>query len=140
MPGVGEDCPDFALSDQNGSAWTLKGIKESGKRTLMYWYPKADTPDCTVEAQGFQAYLPHFEEKGVQVLGASTDSHNVNKAFAAKFSITFPLLSDQMVKFPKAMGFEPTRWAILISADGKLEKVWPAVDAASFPQAVLAEL
>ena len=61
---------------------------------MLWFYPKADTPGCTMEGQGFRDDFKKFEEKGIQIFGVSLDNEKDNKAFAEKFSFTYPLLCD----------------------------------------------
>lgn len=76
-------------------------------------------------------------------MGGSGDSQNSNKAFADKYGFTFPLLCDQMGKFPKAIGAESNRWCVLVGTDGKIEKLWgmaEKVDSKSIFETILSEV
>ncbi len=88
----GTDAPDFSVQDHNGNPVSLKDYK--GKKIILWFYPKADTPGCTIEGQGFRDDIKSFEEKGVQIFGVSLDNETDNKAFAEKFSFPYPLLCD----------------------------------------------
>ena len=88
----GTEAPAFLVNDHNGNSINLKDYL--GKKIVLWFYPKADTPGCTMEGQGFRDDFKKFEEKGIQVFGVSLDNEKDNKAFAEKFSFTYPLLCD----------------------------------------------
>ena len=88
----GTDAPDFSVKDHNGNTVSLKDHK--GKKIVLWFYPKADTPGCTIEGQGFRDDIQKFTDKGVQIFGVSLDNEADNKAFAEKFSFSYPLLCD----------------------------------------------
>ena len=88
----GADAPEFSVNDHNGNTIQLKDYR--GKKIVLWFYPKADTPGCTMEGQGFRDDFKKFEEKDIQIFGVSLDNENDNKAFAEKFSFPYPLLCD----------------------------------------------
>ena len=88
----GTDAPDFSVNDHNGNTVQLKDCR--GKKIVLWFYPKADTPGCTMEGQGFRDDFKTFEDKGIQIFGVSLDNESDNKAFAEKFSFPYPLLCD----------------------------------------------
>ena len=88
----GTDAPEFSVNDHNGNAVQLKDYR--GKKIVLWFYPKADTPGCTMEGQGFRDDFKTFEDKGIQIFGVSLDNESDNKAFAEKFSFPYPLLCD----------------------------------------------
>jgi peroxiredoxin Q/BCP len=88
----GTEAPAFLVNDHNGNSINLKDYL--GKKIVLWFYPKADTPGCTMEGQGFRDDFKKFEEKGIQVFGVSLDNEKDNKAFAEKFSFSYPLLCD----------------------------------------------
>jgi thioredoxin-dependent peroxiredoxin len=88
----GTKAPAFSVNDHNGNSINLKDCL--GKKIVLWFYPKADTPGCTVEGQGFRDDFKKFEEKGIQIFGVSLDNEKDNKAFAEKFSFPYPLLCD----------------------------------------------
>jgi peroxiredoxin Q/BCP len=94
--------PAFTLLDQEGVQHALKDFL--GKKVLLYFYPKDDTPGCTKEACNFRDRLNELQKKGVQVLGVSIDSVSSHKKFAQKFSLNFPLLADEEKKVVEAYG------------------------------------
>ncbi|MBI4388919.1 MAG: peroxiredoxin [Nitrospinae bacterium] len=92
MLDVGTQAPDFSVYDHNGNKIGLKDFQ--GRKIVLWFYPKADTPGCTMEGQGFRDAFDRFDEKDVVILGVSLDTPAENKAFAEKFSFPFPLLCD----------------------------------------------
>ncbi len=92
MLEVGIKAPDFELPDQNGDMHKLS--EYLGKKVILYFYPKDNTPGCTKQACGFSELFPQFNEKGAIVLGVSKDSIASHKKFEEKYGLTFTLLSD----------------------------------------------
>lgn len=93
MLETGTQAPDFSVKDHNGNVVRLKDFR--GKKVVLWFYPKADTPGCTQEGKGFRDDFKTFEEKNCAVLGVSLDGESENKAFAEKFSFPFQLLCDE---------------------------------------------
>lgn len=92
MLAVGTEAPAFTLPDQNGNLHSLGDYR--GKKVILYFYPKDNTPGCTKQACGFAELYPQFMEKGAVVLGISKDSVASHKKFEEKFGLPFTLLSD----------------------------------------------
>ncbi len=92
MLEIGTQAPDFELPDQNGTMHTLKDYR--GKKVILYFYPKDNTPGCTKQACGFSERYPQIQEKGAVVLGVSKDSVASHKKFEEKYGLSFTLLSD----------------------------------------------
>ena len=144
----GDNAPDFALPDQHDEQVALKGLR--GRRALIYFYPKADTPGCTKQACGLRDVLGDIGDTAV--LGISPDKPSKQLKFAEKYSLGFPLLSDpdhsvaeafgvwkeKSMYGRKYMGIE--RSAFLIGADGKIEQAWYKVSPADTPKNLLAAL
>lgn len=136
MPALnpGDIAPDFELSEQNGNTVKLSDFK--GRKVLLYFYPKANTPGCTTQAQNVRDAKSEFETMGVSVLGISPDTPDKQKKFDDKHSLGFPLLADtdnavstaygvwgeKTVCGKKCMGI--TRSSFLIDEDGRLMQVW----------------
>ena len=91
MLEIGTKAPAFTLPDQNGKAHSLSDY--AGKKVILYFYPKDNTPGCTKQACGFADRYPQFLEKGAVVLGVSKDSVSSHKNFEQKYALPFPLLS-----------------------------------------------
>jgi thioredoxin-dependent peroxiredoxin len=128
----GDKAPEFTLADQSGHEVSLTSFQ--GRRVLVYFYPKADTPGCTAQACALRDALPSVGTTAV--LGISPDPPKRQAAFDTKYGLGFPLLSDTDHAVAEAygvwvqrsmygrsyMGIE--RSAFLVGADGKLEEVW----------------
>lgn len=133
---LGAKLPTVSVSDQDGQAVELAAAGSSGW-TLVYFYPKADTPGCTKQACSIRDAFSVLTDKGVRVYGVSSDDAAAQKAFQAKYKLPFPLLADTEAKVmdafgvPHAMGFAK-RQAFLFK-DGVL--VWRDLAAATEQQA-----
>lgn len=92
MLEIGTKAPAFSLPDENGTLHTLEEYR--GKKVILYFYPKDNTPGCTKQACGFSELYPQFLEKGAVVLGVSKDSVASHKKFKEKYNLAFTLLSD----------------------------------------------
>lgn len=92
MLEVGTKAPEFTLPDQNGKYHSLKDY--AGKKVILYFYPKDNTPGCSKQACGFSERYPMFTEKGAVVLGISKDSVESHKKFEEKYGLAFTLLAD----------------------------------------------
>ena len=144
---VGTRAPDFSLPRDGGSQVSLKDF--SGRKVVLYFYPKADTPGCTKEAIGFNALRKAFAEAGTVILGVSADAVKAQDKFRDKYSLAFPLVSDETHRMLEAygvwgeksmygktfMGVE--RVTYLIDGQGKIAKVWPKVKVDGHAEEVL---
>ncbi|MGP8077436.1 MAG: peroxiredoxin [Thermoplasmata archaeon] len=92
MIAVGAAAPDFEAPDQDGQPFRFSSLR--GSPIVLYFYPKADTPGCTVESKRFQVHLAEFAARGVRVVGVSVDDCPAQKAFAQKYGLEFPLIAD----------------------------------------------
>ena len=88
----GTTAPSFSVKDHNGNTVSLSDF--AGKKIVLWFYPKADTPGCTIEGKGFRDDYEKFTEKNTVILGVSLDNETDNKAFAEKFNFPYPLLCD----------------------------------------------
>jgi peroxiredoxin Q/BCP len=151
MPlSVGQKAPAFSLPDQDGKTVRLADFK--GKTVILYFYPKDDTSGCTLEACGFRDQLPDFKKADAVVLGVSPDAPATHKKFIAKYSLTFPLLSDvdktalgayevwkeKSMYGRNYMGVERT--TVIIDPAGKIQALFPKVKVPGHIDAVLAAL
>ena len=121
----GADAPEFSVNDHNGNKINLKDFL--GKKIVLWIYPKADTPGCTMDGQGFRDDFKKFQQKDIQIFGVSLDNENDNKAFAEKFSFPYPLLCDvdrEVALSYKAVSSKEdqhaARISYVISEDGKI--------------------
>lgn len=92
MLEIGSIAPDFELPDQEGHLHTLSAYR--GKKVILYFYPKDNTPGCSKQACTYSENIPQFNEKGAVVLGISKDSTASHKKFSDKYTLSFPILSD----------------------------------------------
>ena len=102
MLTIGQKAPDFTLPDKDGNSVSLSDF--IGKRVVLYFYPKDNTPGCTRQACAFAGLYRQFEEKNIQVIGVSKDSVASHVKFAEKYSLPFVLLSDPELSAIKAYG------------------------------------
>ncbi len=147
MLEVGKQAPAFALESSDGGTVKLGDL--AGKAVVVYFYPRDNTPGCTLEAQDFRAAMPKFKKLGVTVLGISKDSIASHCKFRDKYKLNFPLLSDPDGKMLEAYGAWGDkvmygkkkkgiiRSTVLIDADGKIAHVWPKVSVKGHVDAVI---
>jgi len=148
MMTEGTKAPDFALEDADGKLWSLADF--AGRKLVLYFYPRDDTPGCTKEACGFRDQYAAFADKGMAVVGVSPDSPASHARFRGKYSLPFVLLSDPEKKVLNAYGAfgEKTmygrkvmgviRSTFLIDETGKIVKVYPKVTPAGHAEQILA--
>src|SRR5580693_3178165 len=150
MLKVGDKAPDIRLHTDTGEDFRLSDMK--GKRVVLYFYQRADTPGCTVEACEFRDGIKAFAKKGAAVVGISPDKPEAQAKFKTKYDLPFTLLADEdkaaaeaydvwkekNMYGRKSMGVERTTF--VIGADGKIEKIYAKVKAKGHAAAVLAEL
>ncbi|HEX6739940.1 MAG TPA: thioredoxin-dependent thiol peroxidase [Vicinamibacteria bacterium] len=152
MPTIkeGAKAPAFTLESAEGGKVSLADFK--GQPVVLYFYPKDDTPGCTLEAQAFRDALPRFKRKKAVVLGVSRDSTASHCRFRDKYELNFPLLSDPEGKVIEAYGawgeknmygkksMGIIRTTVIIDGQGKVAKVFPKVKVAGHAEDVLAAL
>jgi thioredoxin-dependent peroxiredoxin len=120
---VGDQAPDFTLPSQTGAPVSLSSF-QGQKNVVIYFYPKDDTPGCTVESCSFRDSYEAFQEVGAEVIGISSDSPESHQKFAAKHSLPFTLLSDQNSQVrkqygvPATLGLLPGRVTYVIDKSG----------------------
>ncbi len=150
MPTEGTKAPDFLLKDTQGKEVKLSALR--GKKVVLYFYPKDDTPGCTKEACEFRDNLARIKKRGVLIFGVSKDDSTSHQKFTQKYQLNFPLLSDPERKViekygawgekslygKKYMGI--IRSTFLIDEDGKIMKVFPRVSPEGHAEEVLAAL
>jgi peroxiredoxin Q/BCP len=147
---IGDPAPDFSLPDAKGNVISLADLK--GKKVVLYFYPRDNTPGCTKEACNFRDFYPDFQGKDVVVLGVSTDDAKSHEKFSTKYELPFPLLIDTEGKvataydsygLKKFMGKEYmgiSRNTFLIGTDGRIEKIYTKVKPDNHAEEVLADL
>lgn len=126
MVAIGDTAPDFRAPNQDGTEFRLSSLK--GSPVVLYFYPKADTPGCTIEAKGFRDVYGEFTAKKVAVVGVSTDDCPDQKKFVDKYGLPFPLIADSKQDVARAYGVlgphgTARRATFLIDAGGKVVDV-----------------
>jgi peroxiredoxin Q/BCP len=150
MPNVGDPAPEVALPDETGAIHRLSDRR--GSWTVLYFYPKDDTPGCTVEACEFRDANETIRERGAEVWGVSPQGAGSKRAFREKFGLPFTLLADEQHAVAEAYGswvekqnYGKTYWGVarttfLIDPNGRIARVWPKVKPEGHAADVLAAL
>lgn len=150
MLEVGIKAPDFTLPDQNGNMVSLSDF--AGKRVVLYFYPKDNTPGCTRQACAFAGTYAEFQKRDIQVIGVSKDSVASHLKFAQKYDLPFVLLADSELQAIQAydvwkekklygkVSMGVVRTTYIIGADGKIEAVMPKVKPDTNAQEILDRL
>lgn len=148
VPGIGDKAPDFLLPSDDGTPVSLAGL--SGKKIVLYFYPKDDTPGCTIEAIAFSVQKAAFEAANAVVLGVSKDSIAAHCKFRDKHSLSVRLISDETGEMLRTYGvwveknlygrtyMGIDRTTLLIDGGGTIRRVWRKVKVAGHADEVLA--
>ena len=148
MPKPGDKAPDFTLPDQDAKTVTLAELR--GRKVLVYFYPKADTPGCTTQACGLRDILGDIGD--TQVVGISPDAPAKQKRFDQKYGLGFPLLADEDHAVAESYGawgeksmygrtyLGVIRSAYLIDEQGDITQAWPKISPKDTPKKLLAAL
>ena len=147
---IGDNAPDFKLADQNGSIVKLSDFK--GKKIVLYFYPKDDTPGCTKEACDLRDNFSILNKKNAVVLGISNDDETSHKKFAEKYNLPFRLLADagkkvsqeyRVYELKNMYGREYygiTRSTFVIDENGKIQRIYYKVNPEKHIQEIMDEL
>ena len=147
-PAEGALAPDFRLRRDGGGTVSLADFK--GRKLVLFFYPKADTSGCTIEAKDFSRLAPDFAKAGAAVIGVSADPVKKQDAFKAKHDLATPLASDETHGMLEAYGvwgeksmygrkyMGIARTTVLIGADGRIARIWPKVKIPGHAEEVLA--
>jgi peroxiredoxin Q/BCP len=145
---VGDKAPAFKLPRDGGGSVSLSDFK--GRKLVLYFYPRADTPGCTREAIDFTRLRPQFAKAGTEILGVSADPVKAQDAFKKKHDLTIGLLSDETHQMLEAYGawgkksmygksfMGIVRMTLLIGPNGKIAEIWPKVKVDGHADEVLA--
>lgn len=137
MLNIGDRAPNFTLKDKSGNEISLSDF--IGKRVVLYFYPKDNTPGCTRQACAFAGAYEEFKNRGIEVIGISRDSIASHVKFAEKYNLPFVLLSDPELEAIQAYGvwqekkmygklsFGVVRTTFIIDENGIIEKIMPKV-------------
>jgi len=144
---AGDKAPGFTAKDQNGKTVSLSDF--SGKKVILYFYPKDDTPGCTAEACDFRDNYQSMLSKGFEVIGVSTDDEKSHKKFETKYSLPFPLIADSDKSIVEAYGvwveknmygkkyMGTARTTFIIDGDGTISHIIEKVDTKNSSQHVI---
>ena len=150
MLSIGDKAPDFKLFAGDGREVSLSDFL--GKKVVLYFYPKDNTPGCTRQACAFSSLYGEFQRRGIEVIGVSRDSVSSHEKFAAKHGLNFILLSDPELEVIKAygvwqekklygkLGLGVVRTTFIIDEEGKIEKIMPKVKPDTNAAEILAEI
>jgi len=149
-PKVGDNAPVFQLPSTEGEDISLGQLK--GKDVILYFYPRDDTPGCTKEACAFRDNIGDLQKEGAVILGVSTDSLKSHEKFKEKYSLNFPLLSDETADVAKMYGvwkeknlYGRRTWGVAratywIGPAGRIKKVYKKVDPVAHAEDILSDL
>ena len=147
---IGDQAPDFKLLDQNNNEVTLAGLK--GKKVIIYFYPKDDTPGCTSEACNFRDNYQYWMNKGYTIIGISPDSIGSHQKFIKKYELPFTLLSDpekEVIKTYGAWGLKKLygkeyegliRSTFVVNEEGKIEEIFGKVKTKEHTEQIIKKL
>lgn len=150
MLNIGDKAPEFTLEDKDGKTVSLSDF--AGKKVVLYFYPKDNTPGCTRQACAFAGLYGEFQKKGVEVIGISRDSVSSHSRFAEKHALPFILLSDPELTSIQAYGVWQekklygkttmgiVRTTFLIDEQGRIQTVMPKVKPDTNAAEILAQL
>ena len=131
LPQQGQHLPDVDLTTEGGERVGTKDL--TGGKTVLYFYPKDDTPGCTKEACAFRDRMDDYRRAEVKVYGVSLDSPESHRRFRVKYSLNFPLLTDEGGRAAEALGVlrenreKANRVTFLLAQDGRIARVYPEV-------------
>ena len=130
LPQQGKLLPDLDLTTESGEPFGTGGL--TGRKTVLYFYPKDDTPGCTKEACAFRDRMDDYAKAGIQVYGVSLDSPESHREFREKYDLNFPLLSDEGGRASETLGVlgnrgTARRVTFLLDPEARISKVYPEV-------------
>jgi peroxiredoxin Q/BCP len=131
MPQQGQSLPDLDLTTEDGEHIGTAELK--GQKTVLYFYPKDDTPGCTKEACAFRDRMEDYAEAGIRVYGVSLDSPESHREFRARYNLNFSLLTDEGGRASEALGVlrenrrKANRVTFLLDPEATISKVYPEV-------------
>ncbi len=140
LPEQGQQLPevDFITEDEE----RISTAELADRKTVLYFYPKDDTPGCTKEACSFRDRMPDYEQAGIKVYGVSLDSPESHRQFREKHNLNFPLLTDENGQAAEALGVlgdrgVANRATFLLDAEGAISKVYPEVSPETHADGIL---
>jgi peroxiredoxin Q/BCP len=140
LPQQGESLPDLELTTESGEHIGTGEL--TGQRTVLYFYPKDDTPGCTKEACAFRDRMNDYAKADIQVYGVSLDSPESHRTFREKYGLNFPLLTDEEGRASEALGVlgdqgKARRVTFLLDPEGRISKVYPEVSPQTHAEEIL---
>jgi peroxiredoxin Q/BCP len=140
LPQQGEILPDLELTTESGKHVGTGDL--TGQKTVLYFYPKDDTPGCTKEACAFRDRMNDYAEADIQVYGVSLDSPESHREFREKYDLNFPLLTDEEGRAAETLGVlgargTARRVTFLLDPEGKISKVYPEVTPQTHAEEIL---
>ncbi len=143
MAEQGHQLPDVEFITESGERLAARDL--GGQKTVLYFYPKDDTPGCTKEACAFRDRMGDYGEAGIKVYGVSLDSPESHREFREKYGLNFPLLTDESGRAAEALGIlrdngeVANRVTFLLAPDGNIAKVYPEVSPETHADEILAD-
>jgi thioredoxin-dependent peroxiredoxin len=147
MLSAGTPFPDFSLPNQDGKITKLSDF--AGRWLVVYFYPKDDTPGCTIQGKGFTASKQDFDAAGISVVGVSADDPASHKEFCNKFAFTIDLLADTDSQLMKSLGLGQSEWkgmkfwertSFVVDPNGIVRKVYEKVNPEGHDRVVLDDI
>jgi peroxiredoxin Q/BCP len=140
LPQQGELLPDLDFMTESGEHIGTGEL--TGQRTVLYFYPKDDTPGCTKEACAFRDRMKDYAKADIQVYGVSLDSPESHREFREKYGLNFPLLTDQEGRASEALGVlsdrgKARRVTFLLDPEGRISNVYPEVSPETHAEEIL---
>lgn len=140
LPQQGEILPDLELTTESGKHVDTGEL--TGRKTVLFFYPKDDTPGCTKEACAFRDRMEDYAEAGIQVYGVSLDSPESHREFREKYDLNFPLLTDEGGRAAETLGVlgdrgMARRVTFLLAPDGTISKTYPEVTPQTHAEEIL---
>jgi peroxiredoxin Q/BCP len=143
LPQQGETLPNLNLTTESGERIGTDEL--TGQKTVLYFYPKDDTPGCTKEACAFRDRMEDYIEADIQVYGVSLDPPESHRAFREKYNLNFPLLTDEGGRASEALGVlrenrkSPNRVTFLLDPEGRISKIYPEVTPDTHAEEILGD-
>src|SRR5215213_2545080 len=141
LPQQGESLPDLELTTESGEHIGTEGL--TGQKTVLYFYPKDDTPGCTKEACAFRDRMEDYAKAGIQVYGVSLDSPESHREFREKYNLNFPLLTDEGGRASEVRGVlredrkKTNRVTVLVEREAGISRVYPEVSPDAHAEEIL---
>lgn len=142
LPEQGQQLPDVEFITEDKTR--ISASELTGRKTVLYFYPKDDTPGCTKEACSFRDRMSDYEQAGIKVYGVSLDSPESHREFREKHNLNFPLLTDENGQAAEALGVlgdrgVENRATFLLDSEGRISKAYPKVSPDTHADEILSD-